>query len=304
MKLRFPALAGVLWLATAAAAPLDPDAFPAPGTYIWMGQYRLHLHCLGRGSPTVVLDAGLGGNSLDWVRVQPEVAKFTRVCSYDRAGYGWSDAGRFPRTAATIVEELRRLLGNGSVAAPYVLVGHSFGGLSMRLFANRFPQRIAGLVLVDATHEEQFSRLAGAGLRRSLVPARGRQFVIANHQQIPDALPAAVREIARTLVLSPDSIRSLYSELRHLQLSAEHVLTTGNRLPDVPLVVIAHDSRARARSERARRMAEAWLEMQRELALRTSRGRLVIAERSGHHVQLERPDLVIEAIRSVVEASR
>ena len=137
-------LASILWVG---AAPLNGEEFPPPGKYINIGKHHLHLHCIGQGSPTVILDAGLGGTSLEWVLVQPDVAQFTRVCSYDRSGYGWSEGIPGPRTSAIIVKELQKLLDFADEQSPYLLVGHSFGGLSMRLFASHHPDKIAGLVL-------------------------------------------------------------------------------------------------------------------------------------------------------------
>ncbi len=280
----------------------DDRISSAPGQYVWIGEYRLHIHCMGDGSPTVVLDAGLGGHSLYWSRVQPRVAEFTRVCSYDRAGYGWSDRGPAPRTSERITRELSKLLGLAGVAAPYVLVGHSFGGFTARLFAASYPERTAGLVLVDSSHEAQFERLEQAGIGRAVAPT-GQSFVIGNHYEIPTALPESLRALARALALRPNAVRSLYSELGHMRLSA-HQVRHKNSLPDVPLFVIAHDSRSTARTPRNRKKADLWLEMQRELASRTRQARFVLADGSGHYVQLDQPDIVIDAIRSVVEMSR
>ena len=123
-----------------------------------IGGYRLHINCTGTGSPTVILDAGLGGTSLDWSKIQPEVARFTRVCSYDRAGYGWSESGAGPRTSQQIVQELHLLLVHAQVNGPYLLVGHSVGGLNMRLYAYRYPGEVAGMVLLDSTNEHQFAQ--------------------------------------------------------------------------------------------------------------------------------------------------
>ncbi|MGH9331314.1 MAG: alpha/beta fold hydrolase, partial [Vicinamibacterales bacterium] len=131
------------------------NLFP-PGRLIDVGGYRLHLNGTGAGRPTVVLDAALGGSSVSWALVQPEVARFTRVCSYDRAGFGWSDAGPMPRTVGRIVGELRTLLDRAGEPSPYVLVGHSFGGLVLRVFAARYPADVAGLVLVDPAHPEDW----------------------------------------------------------------------------------------------------------------------------------------------------
>ena len=124
-----------------------------------VGGHQLHLWCTGAGSPTVVLEVGGGGNVLEWSRVQPEVAKTTRVCSYDRAGFGWSDLGPNPRSAVQIVSELHRLMQAANVSGPYVLTGHSLGGLYVRLYASTYPADVTGMVLVDSTHEDVDERM-------------------------------------------------------------------------------------------------------------------------------------------------
>ena len=188
-------LAGVAACAWASASETDA----APGTFVDVGSHRLHIHCTGRGSPAVVFESGLGSTSLDWVNVQPEVSRFTRACSYDRAGYGWSESGPEPRHADRIAGELDRLLVRADVPPPYVLVGHSFGGLAVRLFvARKEPRAVAGLVLVDAAHEHQFQRMESAGVRIPMAPT-GRRFVIANHGLVPSALPAEPEAPGATL---------------------------------------------------------------------------------------------------------
>ena len=142
----------------AIASALDASHYPPPGKLVDVGGYRLHINCTGTGSPTVILDAGLGGTSLDWSKIQPAVARFTRVCSYDRAGYGWSESGPGPRTSQQIVKELHLLLAHAQINGPYVLVGHSVGGLNMRLYAYRYPAEVAGMVLLDSTDEHQYAQ--------------------------------------------------------------------------------------------------------------------------------------------------
>jgi len=145
------ALGGATYEAIMAAG--DSKRYPPPGQLVDVGGYRLHLHCIGQGSPTVVLDTGLGAFSLDWGAVQPHIATSTRVCAYDRAGLGWSDPGPTPRSPQQFVAELHALLTKGGVEGPYVLVAHSISGKTARLFASQHPDEVAGMVLVDARHE-------------------------------------------------------------------------------------------------------------------------------------------------------
>lgn len=158
-------IAALLALATtgavyqAVATKLDQRAYPPPGEMVDVGGHRLHINCVGRGSPTVILESGLGNMSADWANVQPEVAKTTRVCAYDRAGTGWSEPGPMPRDPEQIARELHTLLDNAGIDGPYVLVGQSFGGLYVRMHAARYPSEVAGMVLVDASHPDMWTRL-------------------------------------------------------------------------------------------------------------------------------------------------
>src|ERR687893_3305360 len=132
-------------------------AYPPPGEMVDVGGYSLHINCVGQGSPTVVLDAGSGAMSASWVLVQREVSDTTRVCAYDRAGIGWSEMGPEPRDAKQISSELHALLTKAGIEGPYVLVGHSFGGLYMQTYAARYPDEVAGVALVESSHPDQFS---------------------------------------------------------------------------------------------------------------------------------------------------
>lgn len=238
-----------------------------------IGGRRLHVSCTGTGSPTVILEAGLGDSSTTWKAVQPAVAAVTRVCAYDRAGRGTSDPDPRPefRTSRAPVEDLDRLLRAAPISGPYVLVGHSLGGAYIRLYASRFPQDVAGMVLVDASHEDQVARFKAAG--------------------VPAPVPPAGQNSERT-----DMAASL-DEVGQAQWRA-----------DIPLVVVSHGGRIAESipgidAEVAARVEAAWLDMQRELASRSSRGRLVVAQKSGHYVQNDEPEVVIEAIREVVAAT-
>lgn len=130
-----------------------------PGQRLNVGGYKLHINCQGEGRPVVILDAGVGGFSLEWQAVQSSLARQTKVCAYDRAGYGWSDMGPLPRTTARVGQELHTLLHKARLNPPYVLVGHSFGGYSVQYFARTWSDEVAGLVLVDSSHPEQVERL-------------------------------------------------------------------------------------------------------------------------------------------------
>lgn len=298
----------LLSLLVLAASGTDPgraqaaaDEPPAPGTYVWVDDHRLHLNCQGSGSPTVVFDSGLGGSSLDWTLVQPDVAAFTRACAYDRAGYAWSDPGPLPRDSTHIVADLEQLLGNASVAAPYVLVGHSLGGLIVQRFARQNPEKVAGLVLVDATHEDQFRRLKEVVIP-SGSPRRWSLLMMRDAYHVPEGLPEDVRLVAGAFVARAQSIVVIRSELSSLRTATGPA--AAGELPDAPLVVISHRVITPAASARAGRLADMWMEMQLELATRSRHSRHVIAGTDDHYVHIREPQTVIDAVRSVVEQHR
>ena len=287
----------------AVALPFVPDSEPPPGMLVGIGSHRLHIHCTGRGSPAVVFESGLGGTSLDWVKVQPAVSEFTLSCSYDRAGYGWSESGPRPRHAARLAAELDKLLVYASVPPPYVLVGHSFGGLAIRLLAARKERRaVAGLVLVDATHERQFQRMTAAGVRVPMAPT-GRTFVIANHWLVPSGLPKTLKPLAQKLALTPKAVRTLYGELGRMRHSALQVEAIP-RAPDAPVVVLARAPRRTGGSLRAARLDGTWLDLQRNLARGMKNGTLQVVPGSGHYIHLDRPERVVAAVRAMVDAFR
>jgi pimeloyl-ACP methyl ester carboxylesterase len=147
---------GLVYQATGAAG--DAQNFPPPGQLVAVGDLQMHLHCSGSGLPTVILESMAGSNSMEWGWIQPEVSQFTRVCAYDRAGIRWSDTTGTRRSAQEIVDDLHTLLANAQIEPPYVLVGHSIGGVYARMFEQEYPEEVLGLVLVDSSHPEQVKR--------------------------------------------------------------------------------------------------------------------------------------------------
>jgi pimeloyl-ACP methyl ester carboxylesterase len=290
----------------------DASRYPARGQRVDVGGYRLHISCIGNGSPTVVLDAGLGGFSLDWSLIQPELATATRVCAYDRAGYGWSDPSPQPRTPRQIAEELYTLLVNAGIEGPYVLVGHSAGGKHVRLYATRHPQDVAGMVLVDARteyvdanrspealaaeHKQQrrFQRTIWVAARIGLV----RPFWAALWPKVWPAtqnLSAETRAEIGVLQARSQQIKTVLREDAFLTQDNSQ-LNSAASLGNVPLIVLAagqsveHDP--------------LWQEAQEQLARDSLNAKLIVASGSGHYIHWEQPTLVVDAIRQVVEAAR
>jgi pimeloyl-ACP methyl ester carboxylesterase len=152
----------------------DATRYPPPGRMIDVDGHLMHLYCIGAGSPTVILETGAAGYSMNWASVQPDLSRRTRVCSYDRAGYGWSEPRPEPRTIWQLSHELHTLLAKAGEHGPYVLVGASNGGLYARGFALEYPDEAAGLVLVDATYESELDQLRGAPALIELFKVMGR----------------------------------------------------------------------------------------------------------------------------------
>ncbi len=273
-----------------------------PGRLINIGAYRLHISCMGKDNPVVVLDAGLGGFSLEWTKVQRELADKVTICAYDRAGYGWSDAGPSPRVTDQIVEELHALLTNAGLKSPYILVGHSFGGYNVQYFAKLYPELTAGLVLIDSSHPEQSDRLPDIPARREKSES-SEMFTFFRGQSTFKYYP----EDVRLQVMRMMSIRKTYEtyqrEFANFTVSGNQVSQSG-RLPDRPLVVITRGKRVWPEDPYGDSLEAEWKKMQQELVKLTPSGRQIIADNSGHLIHLEQPDLVAAAILSVVEEVR
>jgi pimeloyl-ACP methyl ester carboxylesterase len=291
------------WDSSAARAKMRA-VIPPPGRLVEVEGHRLHLVCVGQGSPTVVLEAGMSDAFAVWARVQPALSETTRVCSYDRAGIGYSDPGPPPRTSLRIVRELHALLGAAGESAPYVLVGHSFGGLNVRAFATEHPAEVAGLVLVDASHEDQSLRFP-AEVRQQTEAALRQVQQLAAKAARGETTPPIVSYMPRSVARRPAWYATLVEELQAWDASTAE-LRARERSLRVPLVVVsagrpASIGRSRETRRETRRL---WDEMQEDLSRLSPVGTRIIARRSGHYIQRQEPRVVIDAVRQVVEAAR
>lgn len=289
---------------------------PPTGELVSIGEAKLHVQIAGWGKPTVVLDSALAGSSLSWSKIQPRLAEVTRIVSYDRAGFGWSEPIASSRTVDHMVGELRRLLLAAAVEPPYVLVGHSYGGWIAQLFASRYRDDTAGLVLVDCPHPREWmepdpiqrSRVhRGARLARraALVAHFGLirwMFLLGNlplfgeHDRVSTLIgktPPEIRSQLKTFWVRPHTLEALASQIENAPESAATVFAETSDLGDLPLVVLS------AANPDPRRLQD-----QRQTAALSRRGRHVIATKSGHWIPLEEPELVVSAVREVVEAIR
>lgn len=298
-----------------AANKIDEGKYPAPGIMVDVGGYRLHLHCTGTGAPTVIMDAGLNGGVLDWISVQPELSKLTRVCSYDRAGNYWSETSPNRRTGSEIVKELHTLLTNAGISAPYVLVGHSVGGANMQLYAGQYPAEVAGMVLVDSSHAEQRTRLPEKFKPPEFFPLLIKVFAPIGVIRLFNSMQTNGQE-TKTPLTAPERIamssstKSLYAfadELALIETSFNEVGANPMALGDKPLIVLTqgmNEPIPGMTEEETILTRQGWRELQAELARRSRNGKQIIIEKSGHYIQFEQPEIVIDSVRQVIESIR
>lgn len=282
----------------------DAERYPPPGRLVDVGGHRLHLQCVGVGSPTVIMEGGGGGNVLHWMTVQPQIGQLTRVCTYDRAGMGWSEPGPLPRTPDRIVAELHTLLVNAGVPGPYVLVGHSIGGKYVRLYGRAHPRDVVGMVLVDSRHEDVDAAMspamraddgAGAQTQHRVAWVLGRLGVVRMTAPGPADMPVDTRRMIGVLAGRPQALATQSDEYAH-QTDADAALRAAPPLGRLPLVVLSSELVA----ERDPILRAT---MRTQVGLSTD-SRLVIAAGSGHAIQFDRPDLVIGQVLQVVGAAR
>jgi len=265
----------------------------------------MHLYCVGHGSPTVVLDSGIGDSWLSWRKVQPEVALFTRVCSYDRAGMGWSDKSPNPRTSKFIATELHGLLHNAEISPPFVLVGHSFGGLNVRMYAGLYPADVAGMVLVDSTPDDM------KGFPAELKAYNETFLRKENLRQT--TMPLGVPRLMGWCGNGPPELRAMFRAIDcRLQPWHEHLaeyyagdesmaqVRAGGLLGNIPLVVLSHDP-GEPTDSFVKAMEKAWDESQENFTYLSTHSTRIIAKGSHHNIQLDRPDAVVAAIQRVVD---
>jgi len=281
---------------------------PMKGRLVDAVGHRMHIYCTGDGGPTVVLDSGLGDSYLSWHKVQPEIAKFTRVCSYDRAGLGYSDTSSQPRTSRVIAEELHALLQAAGVTPPYVIVGHSMGGYNVRLYTSMYPKDIAGMVLVDASHPEQENRFPPELKNMEGSWHREAEFIA---YTMPFGIPRLLGlcdegAIDRAADCNGHTATERMAEIQAFPESAVQAALTGP-FGDLPLVVLSHDPDKFSNDlppDLAKSVNQLWETMQEDLAHLSTRGAQTVAKNSGHYIQIDRPDVVIDAVRRIVEQAR
>lgn len=290
------------------ATVIDDYKYPPTGKLIDIGGYKLHLNASGTGHVTIICDAGLSGTSLGWSLVQKEVSKFARICSYDRAGYAWSDSSTSKRTSINIANELHLLLEQAKIPGPYILVGHSFGGANMMVFASLYPKETIGVVLVDSVHEDMLKKLQS--------PSQKLSDKLINHSTVQWLLAAIgytrlrnpTIEIKQMFLPLPEQIRNAYfaqmNKTRYAQIVAEEMDSLEESLlqlaechiQDKPLIVIS--AGVTANSEEGK----IWKDLQKNLLSKSNKSKQIVAHKSDHMINHHQPQVIVDAIKEMVNS--
>ena len=278
----------------------DAKANPAPGQLVDVGGYRLHINCTGSGGPTVVIESGWGDSSAAWAWVQPAVAKTTRVCTYDRAGMGWSESSPEPRTAREFAKELHTLLEKANEPGPYVLVGHSLGGYTVLVYAHDYPDEVSGLVLVDAqklpaSDVASFNPAPkpGVNLLPSWIARIGLVRLLSGPLGSVKDLPEQDKQAYKAYSVAPRSVQTFIDEGMGMSeggAQAKAVTTLGA----LPLIVLSAGL-----DETADHTAS-----QAGFLLLSSNSQQLFAEESGHEIHIEQPEAAVAAILQMVQQVR
>ncbi len=306
----------------------DRRNYPPPGRLVEVGGRRMHLLESGAGSPVVVLESGIAASCLNWTNIQAEVARFTRVCSYDRASLGWSDPASTPRVTSCLIDELHALLQAANISGPYVLVGHSYGGMLVRAYAAKYPHEVTGLVLVDPLPASEWMRPSGeqSGIlrwgnrlsRRGAFLARlgivrlSLATLSAGGRAIPklvarlssgraestlsrlvgevQKMPPQTWPMIRAHWCQPKGFLAMSEYFQSLPRSSAEAAALPDPSPNIPVVVLS-----------ASNSTTAQLAEREAMACHSAHGKHIVAKKSGHWIHLDEPDLILDAIREMVE---
>ncbi|MCF2716751.1 alpha/beta hydrolase [Paenibacillus sp. UKAQ_18] len=295
------------------ASKKDKSQYPPPGELVDAGGYRLHIRKLGNGSPTILLESGSGESSLSWRDIPEKLSSFATVVSYDRAGYAWSEEANTPRTGENIVRELHTALKNADIRPPYILVGHSLGGMYSRLYAQTYRDEVAGLVLVDARPENDARRTnkiyakerpkANPSPLISILLEKSGAFRLFPNFMLTGRVEYQDRKSFVNIVASSKYFRSVAEE-GDLASTTEDAIR-GQHLGNLPVRVIARgiqqDLTQFGISKRGNNQIEqSWQIGQREMLNISTNSKLIVAKKSEHMIIHDQPDLVIQVIRELI----
>jgi pimeloyl-ACP methyl ester carboxylesterase len=291
--------------------------YPPPGEMVDVGGYKLHLYSAGSGGPAVILDAGLGCISTHWCLVQPEIAKFTQAVSFDRAGLGWSESSPFPRTSKQIVQELHTLLINAHIPKPYVLVGHSFGGINVQLYAATYPDEVLGLVLVDSGDEQMEKKMPpvpGEAVAKffmkpliSYLMAASGFYRFFAERKIPKIVSSPFDGANLAVCTTAKHVCAIAAQFRCLTESLEQLENMDRSLiENKPCFVLTAglENAVSASAEKQKIMHETkviWDGLQKDLASRFVGSHHLIAEKSDHMIPFRQPELIVYAVQELIK---
>jgi pimeloyl-ACP methyl ester carboxylesterase len=281
----------VVWFALLLAGCSQGDSAPSD-QQVNIGTHSLHIHCLGAGTPVVVIDVGVGDSYTSWQPIQQQLARDTRVCTYDRAGYGLSEPGPMPRHSKQVAQELKLLLERSGVKGPYLMVGHSLGGLNVQVFAAQYPDVVDGLVLLDLP---PLAWIMGGPMFPELHDLFKQQTQELSAMAEALSQSSDPRERSRA-----DYFRTLASEHEELFGESARQVAAIASFGDLPLTVIASGKANPAFGENAQAFQQFWIEQSRELAGKSTRGTFVLVQESGHMLHQDAPAEVIQAIRRLL----
>jgi pimeloyl-ACP methyl ester carboxylesterase len=292
------------WIYEPVAEAADAKAYPPPGQMVDVGGYRLHINCTGKGSPTVVIESGWGDMSASWAWVQPEIAKTTRVCAYDRAGMGWSEASSEPRAAREYAKELHTLLEKANEPGPYVLVGHSMGGFTVRVYAHDYPADVSGLVMVDVqdlpSSDTATPQPAAKPNGASLPALIGRTLariglvrLLAGPLGAIQELPEGVKQAYTAYSVTPRNTQTLVEEFMGMSEGGAQARAVTS-LGALPLTVLS-----RGKDQDANHTAA-----QTSLLQLSTKSQQIFADQSGHRIMIDQPEAAVAAIVKMVEMVR
>lgn len=286
---------------------------PPPGRLYQVAGHRMHIRCLGAGTPPVVFDASGPAWSTSWDDILPKVATITRACAYDRAGWGWSEPSAEPRTAERLAAELAALIDAAGVESPRIFVGASTGGLIVQYLARSQPEGVAGLVLVDAPDETVFSAVPEPwpamerNARRASWAARVGALRLADPLRIA-MLPPASAAVLRPLIYKASAWQAIAAMLAARDVSARQLAALPPIAAELPMIVLAHgisrDVYGPGLDGVAEKTEAAWRKMEEGIARQSRRGRLVVVEGSGHLIAASHPERIVEAVSDVARDSR
>ncbi len=291
----------------------------APGKLVDIGTAKLHINCTGNGGPTVILDAGAGGWSIHLSSVQTEIAKTNRVCSYDRAGFGWSSAGVLPRTAKQAAVDLGKLLNNSGERGPFVLVGTSFGGYIARVYRDLFPENVAGIGLIDSGHEDQWKKLPATaqmlqfGIKSFKDIFRKLETGEFKKEQFKSHISNDLLPIYQDAMTRKKTQSAFLSELESIDKSAEQLGKTG-KIGNLPLMVLSAGNSFAAfipptkeNKVLLENLNKGWMEMQHDLASLSTNSEHLISSNGIHSIATDKPKLVAGSVNlliAMIESSK